>query len=75
MARRPHELFATLLEAGSCVNGHEGMQFSLLGIAALRQAIRVLGSAKMASHSKAAIAGFVSGLRCVWHLVHGLFSE
>ena len=63
MARRPHELFATLLEAGSYVRDHGETRFSLLGVAALRQVVRVLGSAKMASHSKAAIAGFVSGLR------------
>jgi hypothetical protein len=61
VARRPHELYEVILESCPSRGPDDSLEFSLLGVAAVRQAIRVLGSKKMSSACKAAIAGYVSG--------------
>lgn len=50
------------LAAGGPGQGSEaGIGFSLLAVAALRQAVRVAGSGKMAPHARAGIAAYVAG--------------
>lgn len=59
VARRPHELYESILEAADSL----ALEFdsSLLAVAALQQAIRVQGSAKKQPALKAAISGYVAG--------------
>ena len=66
-ARRPHELWEAQQVALSSAPGgstppHSGeIGFSLLGVAALRQALKVARSAKMPAHARAAVCGYVAG--------------
>jgi hypothetical protein len=66
LARKPHEFYelqqATQM-ATAGLGGKKG-QYSLLPVAALRQAVRVSGSAKIPASTRAAIAGYVSGGPC-----------
>lgn len=74
--RRPHELFESALEASCAMGASPAAEASkldspkrglagggcmLLAVAALQQAVRVLGSEKMLSAPKAAIAAYVAG--------------
>lgn len=62
VARRPQEVFEAVLGASEGAGFPQTPEgFSLLGAAALRQVVRVLGSAKIGAAQKAAIAGYVSG--------------
>lgn len=61
VARRPHELYEVILESCPSRRPDATLEFSLLGVAAIRQAVRVLGSQKMAPVCRATIAAYVSG--------------
>ena len=69
--RKPHELYeqqqsalssARSAPGGALLHSNEA-SFSLLGVAALRQALKVARSAKMPAHARAAVCGYVAGKR------------
>jgi hypothetical protein len=71
LLRRPHEFFEQqqeLLAAAAAAGGGDAAvaaeppQFSLLALCALRQALRMLPSAKIAAEDKAAVAAYVAGV-------------
>ena len=66
VARRPHEMYELAVEHSSVPEPSSTpalrMQFSLLAVAALTQAFRVVRSEKMPSASRAAIASYVASV-------------
>ena len=64
VTRRPHELYELVLQACPSRRPNSSLGFSLLGVATVRSAVKVLGSQKMALPCKAAIVAYVSGALC-----------